>query len=140
MTTTEFIINKSLLEFVKNRDVKNASLTAINEMVQKIPSSFLMHSTLEQNNQRTSEKSNYEAFLPIVFVVSFLAILFLIYFINTYCLNGPKSNRFNWMCCMFRSSRELPRSVIYSTGMDTYDLQNRMDNYRKSTNSNYSYR
>lgn len=87
---------------------------------------------------------NYEILLPIVFTILFLILLFLIYLVNTYCLNGAKSNSpvsNDGLCCLYKSEQEYPRCECYSNHLDSNGLlQNRNDNYRRSTTSSNSYK
>ena len=56
---------------------------------------------------------NYEILLPITFTILFLILLFLIYVVNTYCLNGTKptssSAPADTLCCFYKTDQGLPR-------------------------------
>ena len=96
---------------------------------------FLIH------NKRVTASFNYEIVLPIVFIVLFLLILFIIYLANTYCFNIDKSRDPEAsLCCFYKS--ELPRSV-YSRQMDAINIQSlrqEANNRRSVASASGSYR
>ncbi len=92
---------------------------------------------ITSNTKESVEK--FETFLPVIFVVLFLLLLFAIYLINNYCLKSSKQSA-DAMCCMY-SENELPRSSIYTNVVETGNLlPNRSGNYRRSTLSTNSYK
>ncbi len=114
ITTTEY--NKFFLNHQENS---------------RLPTPYL----LIQNKQVTAS-FNYEIILPIVFIVLFLLILFIVYLANTYCFKANKSNDPEASICCFYSS-EMPRSVVYSqiNPMNIQVLRHQANNKRLSTDS-----
>lgn len=96
------------------------------------------------NNLNKDSLENFETILPVLFIALFLVLLFAIYLINTYCLNGSKQSASAAdVCCLYTAEHELPRPMIYA-GSGAAEagslLPTRGDNYRRSTVSANSYK
>ncbi|CAF0789975.1 unnamed protein product [Brachionus calyciflorus] len=98
-------------------------------MNQTIPDGFILIPKNYYSNQSTNSK--YEVFLPIVFIISFMTLLFLIYAINNLSL---KKHLRNFCCILFRGKRN--NQLNYPTRIGFQGISTRPSIYWRPSNYN----
>ena len=65
----------------------------------------------EKSSSHSRSDSNYEVLLPVIFVILFILVLFLVYAYNNLHL---KQTLVEYLCCIFRPSRRRRRQWQYA--------------------------